>query len=165
VIIVISGIPGVGKSTIAKRLAEIINAEVIDILEFSLKNKLYQEFDEILNTYIVDENRLFDELKKHIENIKDKDIIIEGNFAHLFPDGDLYFVIKADPNIVYKRLEERGYTYNKIFENIWAMNLEVIEDELEYLRKEYYIFYNNKEEDLPEIINKMVDIIKKKKNK
>ncbi|MGC9079771.1 MAG: adenylate kinase family protein [Nanopusillaceae archaeon] len=161
-IICITGIPGSGKSTIAKKLAEKIKYHLIDIGEFVIKNKLYEEYDEALQTYIVDEEKLFKVLDEYI---KDKEnVIIDGNFSHLYPKCDICIIIKADPNIIYERLKSRGYSYNKIFENIWAMNLEVIEDEIEEMGKKYFVFYNNKEEDIDNIVEEIVKIIDGNKN-
>ena len=162
-IICITGVPGVGKSNVAKKLAEQINAILIDIYDFAIKNNLYEEYDEAEQTYMVDENKLFQEIDNYIKNLNNKYIIIEGNFAHLYHKGDLYIVIKTDPNILYERLsKERNYSYNKIFTNIWAMNLEVIEDELEEMKKEYYVFYNNKESDINNIITEIRRLIENK---
>jgi len=52
-IICITGVSGVGKSTIAKRLTKEINAILIDIYDFAIKNNLYEEYDEAEQTYIV----------------------------------------------------------------------------------------------------------------
>ncbi|MFP3289639.1 MAG: AAA family ATPase [Candidatus Nanopusillus acidilobi] len=162
-IICITGVPGVGKSTIAKKLADQIDAVLIDISDFVIKNKLYEEYDEAEQTYIVDENKLFQEIDNYIKNLNSKYIIIEGNFAHLYNKCDLYIVIKTDPNILYERLsKERNYPYNKIFTNIWAMNLEVIEDELEEMKKEYYAFYSNKEDDIDNIVKEIKRLIENK---
>ena len=161
-IICITGIPGSGKSTISRELAKRINAELIDLSKFAEENKLYEEYDEAYQTYIVDEEKLFQKLDEYISNIN-KDIIIDGNFSHLYKKCDICIVIKADPNIIYKRLMERNYPYHKIFENIWAMNLEVIEDEIESENKEYYIFYNNNEEDINKIVEEIIKIIEKKR--
>ncbi|AMD29702.1 hypothetical protein Nps_01150 [Candidatus Nanopusillus acidilobi] len=162
-IICITGVPGVGKSTIAKKLADQIDAVLIDISDFAIKNKLYEEYDEAEQTYIVDENTLFQEIDNYIRNLNSKYIIIEGNFAHLYNKCDLYIVIKTDPNILYERLsKERNYPYNKVFTNIWAMNLEVIEDELEEMKKEYYVFYSNKEDDIDNIVKEIKRLIENK---
>ncbi|MFP3256686.1 MAG: adenylate kinase family protein [Candidatus Nanopusillus acidilobi] len=162
-IICITGVPGVGKSTIAKKLAEQIDAVLIDISDFAIKNKLYEEYDEAEQTYIVDENKLFQEIDNYIRNLNSKYIIIEGNFAHLYDKCDLCIVIKTDPNILYERLsKERNYPYNKIFTNIWAMNLEVIEDELEEMKKGYYVFYSNKEDDIDNIVKEIKRLIENK---
>jgi len=156
-IICITGVAGVGKTTIAKKLAEKLNAIYINILDFAKEKGLIEYYDEANQTYIIDENKLVNEVLKEIN---DNNIyVIDGNFSHLIP-ADLYIVIKTDPNILYNRLLERGYPYHKIFENIWSMNLEVIEDELESLNKKYYVFYNNYEEDIDKIVENILNIVK-----
>lgn len=156
--ICISGVAGVGKTTIAKRLAEKINAEYINLLDFAKEKNLIDSYDEVFQTYIIDEEKLIREIINYFK--EEKDYVIDGNFSHLIP-ADLYVVIKTDPNILYSRLLQRGYPYNKIFENIWAMNLEVIEEELENMGKEYHVFFNNTEEDIEKIINSIIEIINK----
>jgi adenylate kinase len=164
VIICITGIPGSGKSTIAKELSKRINAELIDISDFVIKNKLYEEYDEVYQTYVVDENKLFEKIDEYIRNKGENiDIIIDGNFSHLYDKCDICIIIKADPNIIYERLKNRNYPYYKIFENIWAMNLEVIEDEIESKNKEYFVFFNNNPEDINKIVEEIIKIIEKKK--
>jgi len=156
-IICITGVAGVGKTTIAKRLAEKLNAIYINILDFAKERDLIESFDEANQTYVIDENRLVNEILKTID--KEKIYVIDGNFSHLIP-ADLYIVIRTDPNILYNRLLDRKYPYHKIFENIWAMNLEVIEDELESMNKKYFVFYNNYEEDIEKIVENILNIIK-----
>ncbi|MEM4757783.1 MAG: AAA family ATPase, partial [Nanopusillaceae archaeon] len=124
------------------------------------EKKLIVSYDEALQTYIVDEDKLIEEIKKYLKN--EKNYVIDGNFSHLIP-SDIYIVIRTDPNILYSRLLQRGYSYNKIFENIWAMNLEVIEEEIENMGKEYYVFNNNTENDIEIIVNSIIEIINKNK--
>jgi len=157
-IICITGVAGVGKTTIAKKLAERLNAIYINILDFAKERNLIESYDEANQTYIVDEDKLIDEILKTTTD-SSKIYIIDGNFSHLIP-ADLYIVIRTDPNILYKRLLERNYPYHKIFENIWAMNLEVIEEELESMNRRYYVFYNNYEEDIEKIVENILNIIK-----
>jgi len=157
-IICITGVAGVGKTTIAKKLAEKLNAIYINILDFAKEKGLIEYYDEVNQTYIIDENKLIVEILKTIID-SNKIYIIDGNFSHLIP-ADLYVVIRTDPNILYKRLLERNYPYHKIFENIWAMNLEVIEDELDSMNRRYYVFYNNYEEDIEKIVENILNIIK-----
>jgi len=42
------------------------------------------------------------------------------------------------------------------------MNLEVIEDELEEMKKEYYVFYSNKEDDIDNIVKEIKRLIENK---
>jgi len=156
-IICITGVAGVGKTTIAKKLAEKLNAVYINILDFAKERSLVEYYDEANQTYIIDEDKLINEIIKEIDN--SKIYVIDGNFSHLIP-ADIYIVIRTDSNILYDRLLKRNYPYHKIFENIWAMNLEVIEDELESLNRKYYVFYNNYEGDIDKIVENILNIVK-----
>ncbi len=52
------------------------------------------------------------------ENIKG-DAVIEGHLSYLAP-SDLMIIIRLDPSILRKRLNERGYSDEKVKENIEA---------------------------------------------
>jgi adenylate kinase len=163
VVIVITGVPGSGKTTLAKELSKRLKARVINILDFAKSQNLHLEYDEAYQTFVVDENVLIRKLSEHIKNSEDN-VIVEGTFAHLLPKElvDLFILLKADPNDLYKRLSQRKYPYHKIFENIWAQNLEVIESELEEESKPYITFDTSKETP-EEIANKIIRYINNKK--
>lgn len=160
VVIVITGVPGTGKSTLAKELSKYINAKVINIGEYAKKKGYVLEYDEAFQTYIVDEEKTIKDLVKYIKE-NPGNYIIEGTFSHLLPKEivDLYIVLKADPNLLYKRLSQRKYPYHKIFENIWAQNLEIIEDELESENKKYIVI-DTTNRSLKEIVEEIMKILK-----
>lgn len=57
--IIISGVPGTGKSTLAKKLAEALPGfSVIDVGKESETRGLWEEYDEELQTWIVDEDKV-----------------------------------------------------------------------------------------------------------
>jgi len=160
VVIVITGVPGTGKSTLAKELSKYINAKVINIGEYAKKKRYVLEYDEAFQTYIVDEEKTIKDLVRYIKE-NPGNYIIEGTFSHLLPKEivDLYIVLKADPNLLYKRLSQRKYPYHKIFENIWAQNLEIIEDELESENKKYIVI-DTTNRSLKEIVEEIMKILK-----
>lgn len=124
-IIVLSGTPGTGKTTVSKKISEIIDAEIISLNELVISKKLTLGYDKKRETYIVDFEKLSPYLLKKIEKLKKKSVnllIIEGHFSDIVPNGiiDLAIILRCKPNILYKRLEKRGYKVNKIIENIQA---------------------------------------------
>ena len=162
VVISISGVPGAGKTTLANKLAKVLNAQVINILDFTKSQKIPMEYDEAFQTYLIDEKIFIEKITEYIKN-SNKNIIIEGVFAHILPKNivDLFVLVEADPNDLYKRLLQRNYPYHKIFENIWAQNMRIIEDELLEEGKKYLIV-NTSKESLDEIINKISRCINNK---
>ncbi len=121
-IIAITGTPGTGKTTLAEKLAQKINAGIIDLTKIINKNKIYTGIDKSRDAKIVD----ISELKKFILNSIDltdssdnKDIIIEGHLSHFMPVTHI-IVLRTNPKVLKKRLELRDYSKAKIKENLEA---------------------------------------------
>ena len=124
-IIIISGTPGTGKTTVSKRISEIIGAAVISLNEITVSKKFTLEYDKNRETYVVDFERLWPYILNQIEELnrnKTNILIIEGHFSDLVPNEliDIAVILRCDPDILYKRLEVRGYKLKKIIENIQA---------------------------------------------
>lgn len=65
---------------------------------------------------------------KHIKTIVEKqnqDIIIEGHFSHIYTPTDKVIVLRCDPIELKDRLTKRGYTKEKIKENVEAETLDI----------------------------------------
>ena len=113
--IVITGSPGTGKSVIAKLLAEKMNLELIDIKKVVKENSLLEGIE-------VD----IPKLKNALGFLDEKDdYVVEGHLACEFEiPADFIFVLRADPEILKKRFEERDYPNEKINENLMAEMLD-----------------------------------------
>ncbi len=124
-IIVISGTPGTGKTMVSEKISEKIDAKVISLNEIAILKKFTLDYDTERETYIVDFERLCPYILSQIEELKktNKDVlIIEGHFSDIIPDEliDYALILRCNPDILYKRLEIRGYKHKKIIENIQA---------------------------------------------
>nr|MDO8088937.1 adenylate kinase family protein [Candidatus Sigynarchaeum springense] len=122
-ILVISGTPGVGKSSIAKALAPTIHAEVLTIGELVAARHLFETWDEDRSTHVVDEERAREALRNEIERARVRNdiewFVIEGLMADVVADEcDLAIVLRLDPRIVKTRLQQRGYGPAKVAENV-----------------------------------------------
>ncbi len=125
-IVGITGTPGVGKSTVAKKLEE---------LGFSVYrvNELAEKFGCIIDREegcaVVDLEklrRIRDELKSTGEEV----IFVEGHLSHHL--ADMAIVLRCNPLVLKERLEERlergeGWSEEKIMENVEA---ELVDDVL-----------------------------------
>ena len=126
-IYIVTGTPGVGKSSISKMLASILGARLISIGELVKKEGLYTGWDEKRETLIADTDRLSERISEII-NAERRTIIIEGHYAvHVVPPEkvDLIFVLRRDPRKLKKTLEDRGYSRRKVMENLAAEILDV----------------------------------------
>ena len=120
-IILITGTPGVGKTTVSSILSEKLDACRININELVDEKHLYTGIDEERGYKIVDMDALFKELNEIVRNMgPDKYIIIEGHLSHLFENSDLVIVLRANPDVLKGRMETKGWKKDKIRENIEA---------------------------------------------
>jgi len=126
-VLVVTGTPGVGKSSVSKLLASRLGAEVISVGDLVEKEKLYLGWDEKRKTFIADLERASKRIKEIIKQKKGI-LIVDGHYAvHVVPPEKvrLVFVLRRDPRELKKILENRGYSQEKINENLAAEILDV----------------------------------------
>ncbi len=128
-IIIITGTPGTGKTTLAKALAKKLKIQYLDVNKVIEEYKLGESYDNKRQTYIVDEKKIN---KVLIQKIKEhKDLIIDSHLSHELPKKhvDICIVTKTEIKTLKKRLEKRKYSQNKIKENIDAEIFEICHTE------------------------------------
>ena len=122
-IVVISGTPGTGKTTLAKEVIKFINAKKLSLNELTIEKGFTIGYDVEKNTAIIDQEKLVDYVSVLIEKLNKNDIdylIIEGHFSDIIPSHfiDLVIVLRCDPYVLVKRLEDRNYKREKVIENV-----------------------------------------------
>lgn len=145
--IIITGTPGVGKSTLCEELVEIINKdfeekfridgkEQLKMIHLNLSNiikneRLYEEYDDELDASIFSEELVNQKLKKL--NLQNGGYIIDFhdvNFLYENKYIDKIFLLTASTNVLYERLEKRNYTKDKIKNNIECEIFQVIKEDI-----------------------------------
>jgi adenylate kinase len=121
--IIISGTPGTGKTSLAKLMLKILNARIIILNELVIKEGLILGHDKMRDTSIINERKLLQRIKSIIKQYKkeqNKYLIIESHFSDIIPNRfiDYVIVLRCDPDELFKRLEKRGYSAEKILENV-----------------------------------------------
>ncbi|KAF8416525.1 P-loop containing nucleoside triphosphate hydrolase protein [Tirmania nivea] len=131
--IIITGTPGVGKTTHAQLLADLTPLEHFSINDIIKNKRCHTRFDEEFKSWIVDENKLLDEIE---DEVKRGGKIIDWYACDLFPERwvDLVVVLRTDNMMLFDRLTKRKYHEEKITENIDAEIMQVI---LEEARESY----------------------------
>lgn len=124
-IIVISGTPGTGKTSVSNMIAELYNGKVLSLNEPEVFEEFNIHFDIKRDTYVVDTDKLLTHIITLIEEYKNDEpeyLIIEGHFSDIIPENyiDYAIILRCDPYMLRSRLENRGYKNDKILENVQA---------------------------------------------
>jgi adenylate kinase len=135
--IIITGTPGTGKTSITEALKKEFDAEYISI------NSLLENYDLNMGTDSKRGYKIVDTVKMIpiidcIRNRTDKDyVIFEGHLAQDYPNADLVIVLRCNPEVLKERLAKRNWKEEKIDENISAEILGIC-------TQESYEFYDDK---------------------
>lgn len=131
--ILITGTPGVGKTSTASLLAERLGLKHVNVGELIKQCKCYDGFDEELDTNILDEDKLLDEMEAIFERAAENEegIVADYHSCELFPERwfDLVLVLRTNTEVLFDRLSSRGYNEKKRSENMEAEIMQVILDE------------------------------------
>ena len=124
-IVCISGTPGVGKTALAKRLAQILELEHVELSRHVIEKGLYQSFDEERGTYVIDEDAVRSYIRSLYSSIGP--FVLDSHYAELAPRDlvELLVVLRLDPRELRKRLAARGWSARKIAENVEAELLSI----------------------------------------
>jgi adenylate kinase len=120
--IVITGNPGVGKHTITKSVAKILNYEILDINKIALESGICEKNAESAD---VDVKKLQNILKN---KIKEKSVVV----GHLAPyvltkkQVKKVIILRKNPYKLISIYKKRGYSAKKIAENLGSEILGVI---------------------------------------
>ena len=122
-IVVISGTPGTGKTSVSKAITEKIGGNAISLNEISVSKRFTLQYDEKRSTYVVDFNQLLPYIISLINSYKKENLpflIIEGHFSDIIPNKfiDYAIVLRCHPDELTRRLQMRDYDNKKIQENI-----------------------------------------------
>ena len=119
-IIAVTGTPGTGKTTLAKKIAKFKGFTYLDVCELIHEKKLTEKYDEERECDVVDMEKLAKEIKTLIK--EHEDLVIDSHLSHYLPQDliDLVVVTKCDLLTLKKRLKKRGYSPHKIQENVDA---------------------------------------------
>lgn len=129
--VLVTGSPGVGKSQFAqalqKKLAELgFTAKILSVSDLVKKEKLYEEYDEQLDTYVMKDSKVKRRLK---ELLAEPGWIVESHTVSVIPKDliDYTFILRVPSTaLYYDRLAARGYPKAKIEENVDCEIMQVV---------------------------------------
>ncbi|MGA3288901.1 MAG: adenylate kinase family protein [Candidatus Bathyarchaeia archaeon] len=127
-IILITGTPCTGKTTTAKQLTPILDAQYINLTDYAKTYGLTLCEDKQRKTIIIDEEKMRTKLAETINTIDKANIIIDGHYAAAVTPADLVthvFVLRRNPKELKQYMEKCGFEGIKLWENLSAEILDV----------------------------------------
>ncbi|KAI1503520.1 AAA domain-containing protein [Biscogniauxia marginata] len=123
--IIVTGTPGVGKTTHCEALAERTGLRHVSVNQVVKDKGCHEGWDEEYLSWIVDEDKLLDALE---EEAKAGGCIIDWHACDLFPESwiDLVVVLRVDSTVLYDRLSARKYPEAKLQENLDSEIMQVL---------------------------------------
>ena len=126
-IILITGTPGVGKTTVATKLASKLKAQLVNVGDLVRNENLVAESDKERGTLIADIKKVRARIRSMLRKAQG-DTVVEGHYAYdvVSRESKPYvFVLRRDPDALEASLKSRGYDEKKIQENVAAEVLDV----------------------------------------
>ncbi|KAF7649946.1 hypothetical protein LDENG_00133550 [Lucifuga dentata] len=126
--ILLTGTPGVGKTTLGKELAQRTGLTYVNVGEMAQEGQLYDGYDEDYQCPVLDEDRVVDELD---EKMEEGGMIVDYHGCDFFPERwfHIVFVLRTESDTLYTRLESRGYTGKKLQDNVQCEIFQTIYEE------------------------------------
>ncbi|KAI9741847.1 MAG: factor activating pos9 [Cirrosporium novae-zelandiae] len=154
--IIITGTPGVGKTSHCELLAQNTGLKHLSINQVAKERACHDGYDEHLKTWIVDEDKLLDAIEPELEQ---GGYIIDWHACDLFPESkiDLVVVLRADSTVLYDRLKARNYPEVKLQENLDAEIMQVLLSEAQesYVLEIVVELQSDNDEQLEENIDRL----------
>ncbi|MEM0160259.1 MAG: adenylate kinase family protein [Candidatus Micrarchaeaceae archaeon] len=130
-IIAISGTPGTGKTSVTELLKN--NYKVVHLNTLAKEKGCLKGYDRKRKVRIVD----YKCLDSKIDDVPD--IVIESHYAHLMR-FDILIILRTKPDVLRERLVKKGFSKQKIDENLEAEALGVItEESLDFMDRAFEI--------------------------
>ncbi|KAG4436945.1 hypothetical protein IFR05_007558 [Cadophora sp. M221] len=123
--IIVTGTPGVGKTTHCESLAQGTGLKHLSINDIVKERGCHDGYDEEFKSWIVDEDKLLDAIE---DEVKQGGYIIDWHACDLFPKSwiDLVVVLRVDSTLLYDRLKARDYPEAKLQENLDSEIMQVL---------------------------------------
>jgi adenylate kinase len=127
-VILITGTPCVGKTTVAKQLTTKLDALYINLTDLANKHNLTTGEDKKRKTTIINEEKMRQKIRETIDTTEKSTIIVDGHYAAaVVPKRYVtrIFVLRRNPIELRKFMAACGFSEAKLWENLAAEILDV----------------------------------------
>jgi len=164
-IILVTGTPCVGKTSVSKKLSIKIDALHIDLAELVKKEHLYSEIDKERASLVADIDKVSERINEIIGKSKTS-IIIDGHYSvHVInpKNMDFVFVLRKNPKQLKILMKKRGYADKKLWENLAAEILDVcLSEAIEICGENKVCEIDTSEKTVNKVVDEMLMIIEEK---
>jgi adenylate kinase len=165
-VIVVTGTPGVGKTTVSQKLADKLDARHLSITNLVKEEKLITSVDKVRKTLVADTEKVAKRVQEILRSSVDN-IIIDGHYAvDVVPkkDVNLIFVLRRDPAELKDVMEKRGFEGKKLWENLAAEILDVcLLDALSACGADKVCEIDVSDKTVEEVMEEIISVLDKKK--
>ncbi|MEM3696399.1 MAG: adenylate kinase family protein [Candidatus Bathyarchaeia archaeon] len=162
-VILLTGTPCVGKSSVAQLLCLKLDAFYVNLTELALRENLVSGKDMERNSIIVDERRMMHKIREIITKCDKEDVIIDGHYAVSVVPKKLVtyvFVLRRDPVELKGFMEKAGFSGRKLWENLASEILDVcLVDALKVHGKGKVCELNVSGKSVEEVVNEILNIL------
>ncbi|MHA2293694.1 MAG: adenylate kinase family protein [Candidatus Hodarchaeales archaeon] len=156
----ITGVPGTGKTCVAKRISNLLSLEYLELNTIVLENGLYLGYDINRDSVILDEPLIVSHLESLLAN--KKRLCLVGGVVIQLNSLDLIIVLRCDINVLRQRLFQRNYSEEKIQSNLEAEIMNVVYyDTIDFFPKLPVIEIHNDKHSIEETCNQIISVVRK----
>ncbi|KAM3967521.1 adenylate kinase isoenzyme 6 [Aphomia sociella] len=160
--ILITGTPGVGKSTVSRLLADRLKFTWREVSKLAEEHNCLDEYDPEYQCPFLNEDKLLDIMEGMMSNGGN---IVDYHGCDFFPERwfDGVFVIRTNNTVLYDRLTQRGYKGKKLEDNVQCEIFETLLEEAQSSYKPEIVneLQNDTQEQLETNINAIVEWIER----
>jgi adenylate kinase len=166
-VILVTGTPCVGKTTVAKALSAKLGAEYFNLTDFAKANNLITGQDLERNTLIIDEEKMRQTLAQAINDSANQNIVVDSHFAAVVAPSDHHvqvFVLRRHPKELKALMEQRGYSGQKLWENLQAEIIDVVLGEAVEAHAGRVCELDVTGKPVEAVVGEILDVLEKRKN-
>jgi adenylate kinase len=162
-VILVTGTPCVGKTSVARLLASKLDALYVNLTELAVRENLISGEDEKRDSIIIDENRMRHKIREIIGDCDQDGIVIDGHYAVSVVPKKLVkyvFVLRRDPVELRKFMEHCGFSGRKLWENLASEILDVcLVDALNVHGEEKVCELDVTGKSVEEVVSEILDVL------
>jgi adenylate kinase len=166
-VILVTGTPCVGKTSVSQLLASKLNAEYVNLTDLVIREGLITGKDKERDSIIVDEGKMRKKLHELVDSSNKKGIVVDGHYAVSVVPKNLVtyiFVLRRDPVELKKLMQSSGFTGRKLWENLASEILDVcLVDALNIHSEEKVCELDTSGKSVKEIVSEILTVLERHK--